>query len=144
MKKNFLFAQIGYAYLPTTDIDRTSQWYEKHLRLKLIDKFEDRGSYIAILHYPHKHSIALVLVETEDTHPLFIMRNGSPYPVFTMNCPDIEDTYRQLKASNVEVQEIQSLGSGEAKYFYFKDDQGNLIEAAWSQWDPSDEVKDSF
>lgn len=144
MKKNFLFTQIGYAYLPTTDIDGTSQWYEKHLELKLMDKFEDRGSLIAILHYPHKHAIALVLVETKESHPLFIMRNGSPYPVLTMNCPNIEYTYRQLKESNVEVQEIQSLGSGEAKYFYFKDDQGNLIEAAWSQWDQADEVKNGF
>ncbi|WP_394523492.1 VOC family protein [Lacrimispora sp. JR3] len=144
MNKNFLFTQIGYTYLPTANIERSSQWYEKYLGLKLIDKFEDRGSLIAILHYPHKHSIALVLVETTEHQPLSILRNGSPYPVLTMNCPNIETTYEKLKKQGAEVYELHSIADGEAKYFYFKDDQGNLLEAAWSKWDPVDEVKENF
>lgn len=144
MKKKVLFTQIGYTYLSTADIEDSIQWYEKHLGLKCIDEFEDRGSLIAIMHYPHKHSIALVLVETQACSPLYIMRNGSPYPVFTMNCPDIEYTYRKLKEYYVDVQEIHCLGEGEAKYFYFKDNQGNLLEAAWSRWDPTDELKENY
>lgn len=61
-----------------------------------------------------------------------------------MNCPDIEYTHQKLKEHHIEVQEIHSLGGGEAKYFYFKDNQGNLLEAAWSKWDPADELKESF
>ena len=32
----------------------------------------------------------------------------------------------------------------EAKYFYFRDNQGHLLEAAWSKWDPTDEYKEGW
>lgn len=139
-----LATQVGYVYLPTTDIEKTVLWYRDKLGLQLVNQFEDRGSQIAVLHFPHKHAIAIVLVETSDDRPLSIVRNASPYPVFTINCPDIEFTHQYLSGQGVEVEAIHSLGDGEAKYFYFQDDQGNLLEAAWSQWDLVDEVKDSF
>lgn len=144
MHTQFAFTRVGYVYLPTTDIGGSVLWYTEKLGLQLVQKFEDRGSLIAVLHFPHKHAIAVVLVDTKDDEPLSIVRNGSPYPVLTMNCPDIEYTHQYLMEHQVEVQEIHSLGSGEAKYFYFKDDQGNLLEAAWSKWDTGDEIKDSF
>lgn len=61
-----------------------------------------------------------------------------------LNCPDIEHTYHSLKNSGVEVEELHTLGENEAKYFYFKDHVGNMLEAAWSIWDPADEVKEGF
>lgn len=144
MTKTYLFTRIGYTYLPTTDIESTIIWYVENLGLKLVSKFEDRGSTIGILHYPHKNAIALALIETEDNSPLRIQRNGSDFPVMAMNCENIEETYQQLLKRGVEVTPVCSLGEGEAKYFYFKDDQGNLLEAAWSQWDPEDEIKNEF
>jgi hypothetical protein len=39
---------------------------------------------------------------------------------------------------------LNTLGAGEAKYFYFRDNVGNLLEAAWSIWDPKDEIKADF
>ena len=65
-------------------------------------------------------------------------------PVMAMNCEDIEYTHDLLKSRGVEVTPIEDLGASEARYFYFKDDQGNLLEAAWSKWDPEDEIKESF
>lgn len=145
MDKKFLFTRVGYSYLPTADIDNTILWYTEKLGLKFINKFEDRGSLIAIIHYPHKNAIAVVLVETSDQAPLKLMRNGSEYPVLSMNCQDIEYTHQCLKDKGVDVGDIHSLGEeAEAKYFYFKDDQGNLLEAAWSQWDVMDEIRESF
>lgn len=38
------------------------------------------------------------------------------------------------------MEEIHTFGDGEAKYFYFQDDQGNLLEAAWSRWDLVDDA----
>ncbi|MGN7358397.1 hypothetical protein ACTHPF_13785 [Paenibacillus sp. SAF-054] len=52
-------------------------------------------------------------------------------------CPDDSN-------AGVEVQELQTLGEGEAKYFYFQDPEGNLLEAAWSKWDEEDEIKEHF
>ena len=41
-------------------------------------------------------------------------------------------THRYMKDSGIAVGELQQHGAGEAKYFYFRDNQGNLLEAAWS------------
>ena len=61
-----------------------------------------------------------------------------------MNCLDIEYTHKCMKDSGVEVEDIRTIGEEEAKYFYFVDNQGNLLEAAWSKWDQADDMKDSF
>lgn len=140
----YIFTRVGYSYLPTTNIQESIHWYTEKLGLKLINKFEDRGSLIAILHYPHKNAIALVLIETLDYKPLEIIRNGTRFPVLAMNCTDIEYTHNMLKEHGVEVEGIHNLGTGEAKYFYFKDNEGNLLEATWSIWDPEDEIKEGF
>lgn len=144
MGKDLQFTRIGYSYLPTTDIDASIAWYTENLGLQLGQKFEDRGSFIAPLQYPHKNAIALVLIETTDAKPLEITRNGALFPVLAMNCPNIEYTHQFLSNKGIAVEELHTLGDGEAKYFYFRDDQGNYIEAAWSQWDPVDEIKDNF
>ncbi|CAM4480611.1 VOC family protein [Paenibacillus tarimensis] len=144
MKGKLLFSQIGYVYVPTSNIDESIDWYTRNLNLQLQNKFEDRGSYIAVMHHPHKHSIALLLIETEDTHRLEIARNGKPYPIMAINCPDIEHTHSFLKQNGIQAEDIQTLGAGEAKYFYFRDNQGNLLEAAWSIWDMQDVIKDGY
>jgi catechol 2,3-dioxygenase-like lactoylglutathione lyase family enzyme len=144
MENQVLFTRVGYSYLPTTNMEESINWYTKNLRLKLINKFEDRGSLIGVLHYPHKNAIAVVLIETENYKPLEIIRNGMKFPIMAMNCPDIEYTHKMLKENGVEVENINILGKGEAKYFYFKDNEGNLLEAAWSIWDPEDEIKENF
>jgi catechol 2,3-dioxygenase-like lactoylglutathione lyase family enzyme len=141
MEQKFAFSRIGYVYVPTTKIDESIAWYTNHLEFKFIDKFRDRGSYLAVLHHPHKHSIALLLIETEDNKPLELSRNGAPFPIMALNCPDIEYTYKSLKEKGVDVGELSALGKGEARYFYFRDNVGNLLEAAWSIWDPVDEFK---
>jgi len=144
MKKNFAFSRIGYVYVPTTCIDDSIAWYTENLEFKLRQKFQDRGSFIAVLHHPHKNSIALVLIETRDKQPLEIIRNGNPFPIMAMDCPDIEYTHQLLKGKGVSVDELHTLGAGEAKYFYFRDNEGNLLEAAWSIWDAKDEIKEDF
>ncbi|MDR9856538.1 VOC family protein [Paenibacillus sp. VCA1] len=140
----FSFLRIGYVYVPTTRIDESIAWYTQHLDFKLMEKFEDRGSFLAVLHHPHVNSIALLLIETRDKEPLEIRRNGQPFPIMALNCEDIEHTYDQLKSAGVQVDELRTLGQGEAKYFYFRDPEGNLLEAAWSKWDPQDEIKEHF
>lgn len=142
MSGKFAFTKIGYVYVPTSNIDESIEWYTRNLAFKLINKFQDRGSFIAVLHHPSKQSIALLLIETEDNHRLEISRNGNPYPIMAIHCPDIEYTHSYLKGNGVHVEELKTLGAGEAKYFYFRDNQGNFLEAAWSIWDPEIEMKE--
>lgn len=144
MSQPFSFLRIGYVYVPTTQIDESIAWYTEHLSFKLQSKFQDRGSFIAVLHHPHQNSIALLLIETTDKQALAITRNGKPYPIMALNCPDIEHTHQLLKGKGVQVEELHTLGNREAKYFYFRDNEGNLLEAAWSIWDPEDGVKEDF
>ncbi len=144
MENQILFTRVGYSYLPTTKMEDSINWYTKNLRLKLMSQFEDRGSNIGVLQFPHKNAIAVVLIETQDYRPLEIIRNGTKFPVMAMNCPDIEYTHKILKENSIEVEDIKILGNGEAKYFYFKDNEGNLLEATWSKWDLEDEIKEDF
>jgi catechol 2,3-dioxygenase-like lactoylglutathione lyase family enzyme len=144
MNQEFIFTRIGNVYVPTTQIDESIAWYTKNLEFKLIEKFQDRGSYMAVLHHPHKQSIALVLIETNDKQSLEIIRNGGSFPIMAIHCPDIEYTHQSLKDNGIRVDDLHTLGEGEAKYFYFRDNEGNLLEAAWSIWDPIDEIKEDF
>jgi catechol 2,3-dioxygenase-like lactoylglutathione lyase family enzyme len=144
MSNEFVFTRIGYVYVPTSNIDESIEWYTRNLEFRLMNKFQDRGSFLAVLHHPHKNSIALLLIETEDNKRLEISRNGKSFPIMAMNCPDIEFTHGYMKGNGIEVDDLQTLGAGEAKYFYFRDNQGNLLEAAWSIWDPKDEIKEEW
>lgn len=144
MSKQFAFSSIGYVYVPTTRIDESIAWYTEHLSFKLMNKFEDRGSFLAVLHHPFEHSIALLLIETSNHKPLEIRRNDKPFPIMAINCPNIEYTHQLLQAKGVEVEDLHTLGNGEAKYFYFRDNEGNYLEAAWSIWDLKDNIKADF
>ncbi|MDU4697972.1 MAG: VOC family protein [Paenibacillus sp.] len=144
MSKEFAFTRIGYVYVPTSNVDESIDWYTRNLNFKLMNKFQDRGSFLAVLHHPHMNSIALLLIETEDNERLEISRNGKPFPIMAINCPDIEFAHSYLKGNGIVVEDIETLGAGEAKYFYFRDNQGNYLEAAWSIWDPVDQIKEEF
>ncbi|MFK7692768.1 VOC family protein [Paenibacillus sp. HJGM_3] len=145
MENKFKFSRIGYVYVPATRIDESIEWYTRHLDFRLIDKFHEQGSYLAVLHHPHQHSIALLLVETAEHKPLAIARNGTSFPIMALNCPDIEFTHRRLSEDGINPEPLMSIGDGgEAKYFFFRDPDGNLLEAAWSIWDPQDDYKEDF
>ncbi|WP_422657480.1 VOC family protein [Paenibacillus sp. EC2-1] len=144
MDKDYLFTRVGYVYIPTSNIDASIEWYCSNLEFKLINKFEDRGSCIAVLHHPGKYSIAVLLIETEDQGRLQISRNGQPFPVMAINCPNIEYTHEYMMKNGVDVEELHTLGAGEAKYFYFRDNEGNLLEAAWSKYDLEEDMKEEF
>lgn len=75
MKHDFAFSRIGYVYIPTTQIDESIHWYTENLNFKLMNKFQDRGTFVAVLHHPHQNSIALLLIETQDKQSLEITRN---------------------------------------------------------------------
>jgi len=144
MNNKYAFAQIGYVYIPTTRMGESVAWYTENLNFQLINRFKDRGSDVAVLHHPHQHAIALLLIETKDRRPLEIVRNGQPYPIMAIQCPDINDAHERLRGKGLEVSDLQTLGNGEAKYFYFRDNEGHLLEAAWSIWDPRIEWKKDF
>ena len=144
MKNQLSFTRIGSVYVPTTNIEAAIEWYTKNLQFKCVNKFEELGTTLGILHHPHVHSIAMVLIQTLDHLPLQISMNGKPFPIMSIHTPDIDHTHHLLRKKGVEVGKIHILGNNDAKYFHFKDKEGNLLEAAWSIWDPVDEIKEGF
>ena len=84
MNQELKFSRIGYVYIPTTRINESIAWYCENLEFKLMNKFQDRGSYLAVLHHSHQHSIALLLIETMDKQTLEINRNGTAFPIMAM------------------------------------------------------------
>lgn len=61
-----------------------------------------------------------------------------------INYPNIKYTYEYMMKNGVDVEELHTLGAGEAKYFYFRDNEGNLLEAAWSKFDLEEDMKEEF
>jgi catechol 2,3-dioxygenase-like lactoylglutathione lyase family enzyme len=140
MNNQRLISKIGHVYIPTSNLEKAIKWYTSHLDFKLINTFIDRGnSLVAVLHSPAKHAVAVLLVESTDTKRLEITREEQAFPVLALYCPDIEYTHSYLKSKNVQAGDIQVLGENEAKYFYFRDCDNNLLEGAWSVWDPVEE-----
>lgn len=134
-----LFTRLGWKYIPVKNIEYSINWYSQVLGLEFKQKFIDRhfqSSHIAVFHFPKLPKVALLLVETTEENFHYYIREGEKYPIVALNCEDIEYTYERFIEKGVEiVGELVTLGNGEAKYFYFKDPDGNLIEAAWSIWD---------
>lgn len=142
--------RIGYMYLPTNNIDASIRWYTEKLGFTLRNRFEDgdgakkkdgSGSTIAVLHLPGKLAAPLLLIETDDRKPAHHLKNGHSFPVAALNCADLENLHRKLQEDGTETSEITELGRGEARYFTFRDPDGNLLEAAWSIWDPEEDRK---
>jgi catechol 2,3-dioxygenase-like lactoylglutathione lyase family enzyme len=130
---------MGYAYVPVRNLEKAVQWYEHVLGLERKEQFVDRKEYnnsqVAVFHFGELRKVALLLFETENEPVGQYVRNGLPFPIFAMNCTNIEETYHALQEKGVRVEEIITLGNNEAKYFYFWDLDGNMFEAAWSVWD---------
>lgn len=134
---NIEHTTIGHVYIPTTNIDDAVSWYEDNLGLILGDRFYDRGSLIAILKFFTNSKIAIILVETKDQKPLNINRNDRLFPVLSIYSKDIEKSHAYMVDHGIKVTSITTQGDNEAKYFYFYDLDGNLLEIAWSIWDPN-------
>ncbi|PGZ94372.1 hypothetical protein COE51_22875 [Bacillus pseudomycoides] len=134
-----LFSRVGHVYVPVRNLEKAVQWYECVLGLErkaqFVDRKEYKNSQVAVFHFGGLRKVVLLLFETENESVGQYVRNGLPFPIFAMNCTNIEETYRDLQEKDVRVEEIVTLGNNEAKYFYFWDLDGNMFEAAWSVWD---------
>lgn len=130
-----LFSRVGYVYLPVKDIDKSVEWYQANLGISVkIPKFkDDLNTYIVVLNL--ENEVPILLFETNENNQGHFFRYKRPFQRFAINCTDIEHTHKVLKDRGVEVTDIIVRGENQAKYFLFKDIDGNLIEAAWSIWD---------
>lgn len=139
-------SRLGHVGLAVRDIDRTVEFYERFLGMKLTEKFE----------YPKEkvgHGVAVVagaFIRCDVTHhelSIFRMRDdilpadapdapaygfGLHHIAFELATPeDLLGLYRTMRDANVEIVNCRKGGPGNQPRFYARDPDRNLLEFYW-------------
>ena len=111
--------QVGCVFVPVTDIQKSTEWYEKIMEVKVIDRWEEGVGF----YFPNGTTqLALVKVDSPQPTEFFISRNRkNVYYNFVVQ--DIDSAYEHLKTHNVKTTSIEDFGG--MKGFDFFDLDGN-------------------
>ncbi|MER2059478.1 MAG: VOC family protein [Niallia sp.] len=114
--------KIGSIFIPVTDLEKASKWYEKNLGVKKIDVWEDGAGF----YFPSGGSTQLALIEVDQRQTVeFVLQNNEKNPYFNFVVDNIEQAYKSLNRNKVQTTEIkESFGM---KYFDFFDPDGNAF-----------------
>ncbi|MBC5635316.1 VOC family protein [Ornithinibacillus sp. BX22] len=111
--------KIGSIFIPVTDIEKSTAWYEKFLGVKKIDSWEDgAGFYLPI------GSTQLALVKVDSQQPTeFTTTGNQKNSYYNFVVEDIESTHQHFHDHGVVTTEIDDFGG--MKFFDFFDPDGN-------------------
>lgn len=113
-----LFRQVDSFFLNVSDMEKAIDWYSKTLGCKLLWKNDDNDfASIDLKGFP----VTLVQAKKDKE---FAPLDKAPFNIFVS---DIEEAHKYLKDSGTEVGSIEELYN--VKWFWFKDIDGNRIEA---------------
>jgi len=111
--------RVGSIFIPVTDLDNASDWYEKNLGVKKIDSWEDGVGF-----YFSESSTQLALVKVETTQPSeFVIKGKRKNIYYNFLVQNIEEAYQHLTQNGVSTTEIEDFGG--MKGFDFFDLDGN-------------------
>lgn len=111
--------RVGSIFIPVTDLDNASDWYEKNLGVKKIDSWEDGVGF-----YFSESSTQLALVKVETTQPSeFVIKGKRKNVYYNFVVQNIEEAYQYLTQNGVSTTEIEDFGG--MKGFDFFDLDGN-------------------
>ncbi|MEK5382200.1 VOC family protein [Niallia sp. FSL W8-0635] len=111
--------RIGSIFIPVTDLEKASKWYEKKLGVKKIDNWEDGAGFC----FPSSSTqLALIHVDTWQATE-FIRKDKAKNPYFNFMVDHIGEAYEYLNNNGVKTTEIKEFGG--MKYFDFFDLDGN-------------------
>lgn len=120
--------EINCIYIPTTDTEKTAQWYMDHLGLELRRPVDDNQ---AQLHLPSGQAIFLIKTPVPTTLN-YTQIGGTEQCALTLEVNDIHGLYRQMKNSGAHVSDIEDNG-GCGLNFYAYDPDGNKLDI-WGGW----------
>jgi len=135
-------ARIGHVGIAVADLDRTVDFYCRHLGLRLTERFEYGESEVG----HGTDVIAGAFVRCDATHhciSFFALRGGGEPTVrgrslglhhlaFEMRTPhDLLAKYRQLRSAGIPIVNARKGGPGNQPRFYATDPDGNLLEFYW-------------
>ena len=111
--------KIGSIFIPVTDIEKSSAWYEKHLGVQKIDSWEDGVGY----YFPNG-STQLGLVKVDAQEPTeFVIEGNKKNAYYNFIVQDIEAAYQHFNDHGVVTTEIEEFSG--MRWFDFFDLDGN-------------------
>ncbi|WP_339147828.1 MULTISPECIES: VOC family protein [unclassified Sutcliffiella] len=113
-----MIERIDTLCLRVSDIEKSSDWYQELLGLKVAFK----GEGYQVLNVGDGSSVPLT-IEKGDTNP----GDNQSYPIFFSK--DIKRTYKNLKEQGVSVSELHN--DGVNKFFNFYDLDGNKLQVCF-------------
>ncbi|WP_273853071.1 VOC family protein [Guptibacillus spartinae] len=126
--------RIGSVFIPVTDLDKATVWYEENLGVTKIDEWGEGTGKGAGFYFPNGPT-QLGLVQVETSQPTeFQVQNEQKNSYFNFLVEDIYAFYHDLKCEGVKTSEIEKFGG--MTCFDFYDPDGNPFSVV-------NEVKDS-
>ncbi|WP_400243592.1 VOC family protein [Niallia sp. JL1B1071] len=87
--------RIGSIFIPVTDLEKASKWYEKKLGVKKIDRWEDGVGFC----FP-SGSTQLALIQVDNRQSAeFILKDKEKNPYFNFIVDDIGEAYEYLNTN---------------------------------------------
>jgi hypothetical protein len=120
--------EITCIYIPTTDTEKTAQWYMDNLGLKLMRPVHE---YQAQLRIPSGQAIFLIKTP-ERTNLNYIQIGGTEQCALTLEVNDFHGLYNRMKNNGTNVSDIEDNG-GCGLNFYAYDPDGNMLDI-WGGW----------
>jgi len=111
--------KVGCVFIPVTDLQKSTEWYEAILGVRLIDRWDDGAGF----YFPNG-STQLGLVKVESPQPTeFSINRNRKNTYYNFVVDDIEAAHRHLHDRNVTTTSIEDFGG--MKGFDFFDLDGN-------------------
>ncbi|OZU87470.1 glyoxalase [Virgibacillus indicus] len=107
--------KVGSIFIPVTNIEQATEWYEKHLGVKKIEGWGEGAGF----YFPDSDT-QLGLIEVEETQPSeFVVKGDRKNSYFNFLVKDIDTIYHELNSSGVKTTEIEDFNG--MKHFDFFD-----------------------
>jgi catechol 2,3-dioxygenase-like lactoylglutathione lyase family enzyme len=115
---------IGLVMIPSTDQDRSIEFYERALGFEKRTDVPFGNGYRWVEVYPPNGTTGLALAPPREGDPVGIATNVS------LRTDDIDSTYEHLRSAGVDVDaEISRMGDPVPPMFWFRDPDGNSLMA---------------
>jgi len=121
--KTFEWAGLACVYIPTRDVVKAAEWYERVLGVKV--RLVEPGSH-AMLNMPGM-GMFLVQTEMETTVNYCKTEGGEPQAAWCFSVQGIEQLHNRMTANGVRVTELRERG-GCGINFQFYDPDGNYFD----------------
>ena len=110
---------VGSIFIPVTDVQQSTSWYENNLGVKKIDSWEEGAGF-----YFPGGSTQLALIKVDAKQPTeFVIQGRKKNVYFNFVVQDIEAAHKHLAENGVVTTAIEDFG--DMKGFDFFDPDGN-------------------